>query len=199
MARPGDVPPGPGARRPPAPEAPTIATPPARTGPVPPAREPAPAAVPAEVDPLWFARIDEAIRSLRTAGAVAVVVALAAAGIAAWALVKANDANRQSASAQRVSALDDRVSALESRLNGLDPAAVRSALAKAATSTDVNALRASLQKTQSDLAKATSTNATAITQANQRIDALSKQVTQLQSQQSSGTTTTTTSSSSSTT
>lgn len=149
-----------------------------------------------EVDQLWFTRIDDAVRSLRAAVAVAVVLALAAGGIAVWALIKANSANDRSASVRRVAALNDRVAALEQRVNGLNPAPVQAELAKRATTGDVNALRQQLQKTQADVARLSSTSTTtsgSITQVNQRVDRLAQQVAQLQSKQGSNSTTTGTS------
>jgi chromosome segregation ATPase len=156
------------------------------------------ATAPVDVDPLWFARMDGAIRSLRAAVTLAIVLALAAAGVAVWALIKANRANGNSASAQRVSSLNARLGALEHRVSGLNPAQAQAELAKRATTGDVNALRQELRKTQSDVAKISSGNSTsatrAITQVNQRIDGLAQQVAQLQSKGSSTSTTTTTTS-----
>jgi polyhydroxyalkanoate synthesis regulator phasin len=142
-------------------------------------------APPVEVDPLWFTRIDDAVRSLRAAVVLAIVLALVAAGIAVWALVKANRANDRTASAQRVSALDSRLAALEQRVNGLSPA----------TTADVSSLRQQLSRTQASVAKLSAnstTTTTSVSQLSQRVDRLSQQVAQLQAKQGSNSTTTTT-------
>jgi TolA-binding protein len=68
--------------------------------------------------------LQDQVRSLRTAVVLLGLLAVVALGIAAWALVKSNDANNNdnaqsgnAASAARVSKLEDRVSSLETKVD----------------------------------------------------------------------------------
>jgi TolA-binding protein len=67
--------------------------------------------------------LQDQVRSLRTAVVLLGLLSVVALGIAAWALVKSNDANNgnahsgNAASAARVSKLEDRVSSLETKVD----------------------------------------------------------------------------------
>jgi peptidoglycan hydrolase CwlO-like protein len=70
-------------------------------------------------DPLWREELLDRLASLRTAVALLGVLAVAALGVALWALLTTQDSgNGQGASSSRVSSLQDRVDALENKVDG---------------------------------------------------------------------------------
>lgn len=70
-----------------------------------------------ELEPAWVEEVLDRLRSLRTAVGLLAVVAVAALGVALWALLTQEEEGdaRRGASAERVSDLEDRVDDLESR------------------------------------------------------------------------------------
>ena len=127
-------------------------------------------------DPVREEMLHDSLRSLRTALVLVGVLAVAALGVAVYALIQANDAkdtsngsNDQAASAARVSALDDRVDQL------------RADVYDKASKSSVSQLRSDVDQLQQDVSKAKTQDPTQeIDQLKQDVDDLNKRVDDLE-------------------
>ena len=167
--------------------------------------EPLPSAGPAIVDerlpaeplvaaePLAIARFEDALRSLRTAVVLLGLLAVAALGVAIYALVKSQEADRGSAGSGRVASLDDRVDKLSRDLqrtrestsgsaDASDLNQVRNRLSDKASSADVRDLERTVAKLQTQVDSSDDAGA-ALDQVDRRLDDLSREVRALQAEQ----------------
>jgi hypothetical protein len=149
-----------------------------------------------EADPLAVARVGDALRSLRTAVVLLGLLSVAALGLAVYALMQSQEADRGSASSGRVARLDDRVDRLsrdvqrtrESTTGTADQSdvnQVQDELSGKASSSDVRKLERTVGKLQTEVADAKSNDDTtaALDQVDQRLDDMSRQLRELQANQ----------------
>ncbi len=135
------------------------------------------------VDPLWVARLEDQIRSLRTFLALLTLLSLGALGVGIYALLKAKDNEDQSASQSRVARIDDRVNRLESDVKRkgeeTDVSRLEGRLSSKADASKVSQLdqRVTQLRTQVQAAGQSKTDATkSVTDLSDRVDTLSRQV-----------------------
>ena len=144
-------------------------------------------------EPLAIARFEDALRSLRTAVVLLGLLAVAALGVAIYALVKSQEADRGSASSGRVATLDDRVDKLsrdpqrtrESTRGTADASdlnQVSNRLSDKASSADVRDLERTVAKLQTQVDSSDDAGA-ALDQVDRRLDDLSREVRALQAEQ----------------
>lgn len=147
-------------------------------------------------DPLALARFDDALRSLRTAVVLLGLLSVAALGVAVYALLKGQDADRNSASSGRVVRLDDRVDRLSQDLQRTrqstsgnadqsDVNQVQGRLSDKANATDVQRLERTVAKLQTQVTDSKNNDDTtaALDQVDQRLDDISRQVQELRAKQ----------------
>jgi uncharacterized protein HemX len=122
--------------------------------------------------PVWLVELLDRVASLRTMVAVLGIVAVAALGVAIWALIDARNNESASTAGASVSALEDRVSNLES---ALDDKASRSSVA------DLRSQQQQIRQRVDDLDKKVSSDDTAtqslqrdVQDLKQRVDALER-------------------------
>jgi len=150
----------------------------------------------AAADPLVFARLEDSLRSLRTAVVLLGLLSVAALAVAVYALINSQEADRGSASSGRVARLDDRVDKLSRDLQRTrqstsgtadrsDVDQVQRSVSEKADAEDVRSLQRTVAKLQAQVADAGSNDDTnaALDQIDQRLDDLSRQLRQVQSEQ----------------
>jgi hypothetical protein len=150
----------------------------------------------AGVDPLVFAQLEDSLRSLRTAVVLLGLLSVAALAVGVYALIKSQEADRGSASSGRVARLDDRVDEMSRDLRRIrqstsgtadrsDVDQVQRSVSGKANAEDVRNLQRTVARVQTQLADSKRDNdtSTALTQIDQRLDDLSRQVRQLQAEQ----------------
>jgi polyhydroxyalkanoate synthesis regulator phasin len=144
-------------------------------------------------DPLPIVHFEDALRSLRTAVVLLGLLSVAALGVAVYALIKGQEADRASAGSNRVSRLNDRVDRLSSDLqrtrqsasgtaDATDVNRLQTRLGDKADAADVGKLQRTVAKLQTQVTEFQSNNDTtaALDQVDQRLDDLSRQVRALQ-------------------
>jgi hypothetical protein len=147
-------------------------------------------------DPLPIVHFEDALRSLRTAVVLLGLLSVAALGVAVYALIKGQEADRGSAGSGRVSRLEDRVDRLsrdlqrtrESTRGTADAADVnrlQTRLGDKADAADVGKLQRTVAKLETQVAQSQSKTdtSTALDQVDQRLDDVSRQVRELQDTQ----------------
>jgi hypothetical protein len=147
-------------------------------------------------DPLLLAHFEDALRSLRTAVVLLGLLSVAALGVAVYALIKGQEADRGSASSGRVSRLNDRVDRLSRDLqrtrestsgtaDATDVSRLQARLGDKADAADVGKLQRTVAKLQAQVTQSKSNNDTtaALDQVDQRLNDLSRQVRDLQDNQ----------------
>ena len=178
------------ATAPPPPDGPTEPLPPSEPAIV---DERLPAEPLVAADPMAIARFEDAVRSLRTAVVLLGLLSVAALGVAIYALVKSQEADRGSASSGRVARLDDRVDKLSSDLQRMrestsgtadesDVNQVQDRLSEKASSADLRTLERTVAKLQTQVRSSDDASA-ALDQVDQRLDDLSRDVRDLQAEQ----------------
>ena len=144
-------------------------------------------------DPLAIARFEDALRSLRTAVMLLGLLSVAALGVAVYALVTSQEADRGSASSGRVARLDERVDKLNRDLQRTrasttgaadegDVNQVQDRLSEKADSADVRKLERTVARLQTQVDSNDDARG-ALDQVDQRLDDLSRQVRELQAEQ----------------
>ncbi len=144
------------------------------------------------IDPGLLERLEDAVRSLRTALALVGVLATVALGVAIYALTETDDgeASRDGASRERVSRLDERVDRLSRQLQRTrardggdaeesDLRSLQQQLERRASTGEVEQLRSSLQRLQDSAGEGGDTSAL-----EDRVDRLAQQVEDLRNTQS---------------
>ncbi len=153
---------------------------------VPGAPAPPVAAGPVGVDPDWAIGAEDRLRTLQGLLALASILALAALGVAIWALVDDDDSARQGASQGRVAALTERVERLEARPDRpAEPSA-----AGQVSAADLDALEDDVAELKSQVAKGGGEGdqsgdgapANSVSALSTRVDELTSQVDALRSQ-----------------
>lgn len=140
-------------------------------------------------DPGLLERLEESVRSLRTAVALVGLLAAAALGVAIYALMEADEDSRGGASRERVSRLDDRVDRLSRQLQSTRSSnrgdaeegeleSLRTRLENTASAEDVERLESSLRELQGRADDDPADSAAL----EERVDRLARQVEQLRTQ-----------------
>ena len=146
----------------------------------------------AVVDPRLLERLEDAVRSLRTALALVGVLATLALGVAIYALMETDDSedSRDGASRERVSRLDDRVDRLSRQLQNArasdggdaeerDVRSLERRLERRASTGEVEQLRTAVQRLQDSAGEGGDTAAL-----EDRVDRLAQQVEDLRATRS---------------
>jgi hypothetical protein len=151
------------------------------------------------VDPAWPARLDDRLRSLRNLLALVSVLALAALGLAAWALLRDDD-TEAGPSNSRVARISDKLDRLEQRLGGAseesDTTQLQEGLTGKADAADLARLQREVRQLRASVAEAGDAGAAeapaddgageAVTALDTRVDELEQQVGELQADAGQG-------------